>query len=65
LEGIEKLTKLIKKNNKIIMLYYDFGDFDVHIELKDLFDNLLKCKNKDKINKYIEQIEKMIIELKK
>jgi hypothetical protein len=28
-----------------------------------LFDKLLKCKNKNKIDEYIEEIEKMIKEL--
>jgi internalin A len=64
LEGIENLTNLIKNNKKIIKeLNYDFIDSDDYIELNDLFNNLIKCKNNNKIDKNIENIEKMIIEL--
>jgi Leucine-rich repeat (LRR) protein len=64
LEGIENLVNLIKNNKKIIKgLYYNFADFGDYIELNDLFVNLIKCKNDDKINEYIEKIEQMIIKL--
>jgi Leucine-rich repeat (LRR) protein len=60
LEGIENLIKLIKNNKKIVnIMLYNFIDSDDHIELKNLFDNLLECKNYEK-NKYIEEIEQMI-----
>jgi hypothetical protein len=44
-------------------LYYNFVDYKDHIELNDLFVNLVKFKNNNKIDKYIEKIEKMIKEL--
>jgi primosomal protein N'' len=58
------LVKLIK-NNKQIKNYikHSFTDSDDFIELNDLFDNLLGCKNNDKLNEYIEEIEQMIKEL--
>jgi Leucine-rich repeat (LRR) protein len=63
LEGIGIFVKLIKNNKKIKRnLQCHFMDFD-YIELNDLFNNLLACKNEDKINEYIEEIEQMIIEL--
>jgi hypothetical protein len=73
LEGIEILIKLIKNNKKIKndIIYtfidsydsYDSYDSADYIELKDLFDNLIKCKNNNKIDEYIEKIEQMIVEL--
>jgi Leucine-rich repeat (LRR) protein len=63
-EGIEILIKLIKNNKKLRNeLNYNFIDSDDFIELHYLFKNLIWCKNYDKINEYIEQIEQMIIEL--
>jgi hemerythrin superfamily protein len=44
-------------------MLYNFINSNDFIKLKKLFDNLIKCKNNNKINKYIEEIEKMIIEL--
>jgi glutathionyl-hydroquinone reductase len=63
LDNMEYLTKLIK-NNKVIInhLKCNFIDSCDYIELKDLFDNLIKCENY-KICEYIEKIEKIITEL--
>jgi hypothetical protein len=62
LEGMENFVNLIKNNEKIIKgLYYDFIDSNDFTELNYLFCNLLICNNK--IDDYIEKIEKMIIEL--
>jgi Leucine-rich repeat (LRR) protein len=72
LEGIEILVKLIKnkkqmKNNTMYdfmkITLYNFIDSDDYIELNDLFGNLLWCTNNNKIDKYIEEIEQMIITL--
>jgi hypothetical protein len=41
--------------------YYYY--YDEYIELKKIFDILLKCKNQDEIDEYIEKIEEMIKEL--
>jgi hypothetical protein len=61
LEGIENLIRLIKNNNNILNdMFINFADADDYIELKNLFDNLLNCKNNYKID---EEIEKMIIKL--
>jgi hypothetical protein len=55
---------LIKNNKKIKNgIIYEFIDYGDYIELYNLFRNLLACKNEDKINEYIEEIEQMIIEL--
>jgi dynactin complex subunit len=58
------LVKLIK-NNKIITdeLNYNFTDDDEYIELNSLFKNLIWCKNNNKLNEYIEEIEQMITTL--
>jgi hypothetical protein len=64
LGGIEILIKLINSEKYIkYYLKYSFIDSYDHVELKDLFNNLIKCKNNDKINKYIKEIEKMFITL--
>jgi hypothetical protein len=70
LEGIESFINLIKNNKKIRKkLYYDFvdsddsDDSDDFIEFKKLFDSLIKCKKNDEINKYIEEIEKMLVKI--
>jgi hypothetical protein len=64
LEGIEIFIKLIKNNKKIKnKLYYKFIDSDDYIELIKLFDEFIKCKNDNEIDKYIEEIEQMINEL--
>jgi Leucine-rich repeat (LRR) protein len=61
-EGIEILIKFIKNNKYIInSLNYNFIDSGDYFELYYLFNNLIKCKNNDKINQYIEKIEQMII----
>jgi Leucine-rich repeat (LRR) protein len=64
LEGMENLVNLMK-NNKILKnnIKYSFIDSDDFIELKNKFNNLNKCKNDDKINEYIEEIEQMIRKL--
>jgi uncharacterized Fe-S cluster-containing protein len=54
------LVELIKNNNKLNYVCYNFIDSDGKIELKNLFDDLLKYENKDKINEYITKIEQMI-----
>jgi hypothetical protein len=60
LEGIEILTKLIKNNKQIKNnIIYNFIDSDDYIELNELFKNLIKCDD-NKIDTYIEEIEKMI-----
>jgi hypothetical protein len=53
------------KNNKEITknVNYNFSNSDDNIELNNLFNNLIKCENNDKIDEYIEEIEKMIITL--
>jgi Leucine-rich repeat (LRR) protein len=63
LEGIENLVKLIKNNKQIKNnIKYNFIDSDDYIELNDLFGNLIECDD-DKIDEYIEEMEKMINEL--
>jgi hypothetical protein len=58
------LVKLIKNKKQIIyIMRYNFIDSNEYIELNDLFDNLIKCKNNNKIDEYIKEIEQMIIEL--
>jgi hypothetical protein len=42
---------------------YSFIDYDNYNELNNLFNNLIKCKNNNKIDEYIKEIEQMIIEL--
>jgi Leucine-rich repeat (LRR) protein len=65
LELITNLTNFIKNKGKIPnhVKYGDFIDTYKFVELKIIFDNLLKCKNESVfiINEYIEKIEKMII----
>jgi hypothetical protein len=57
------LVKLIKNNKKIKNnIKCNFTDSDDYIGLNNLFVNLLKCYN-NKIDEYIEEIEKMIKEL--
>jgi hypothetical protein len=50
------------KNNIVNDMIVQFVDSDDYIELNDLFKNLIKC-DVNKINKYIEEIERMIIRL--
>jgi hypothetical protein len=55
---------LIKNNKNMIgNMSYNFVDSNDYIELNDLFVNLIECENNNKIKEYIEEIEKMIIEL--
>jgi hypothetical protein len=64
LEGIENLVKLIKNNKNIINdMSHNFIDSNDYIELNNLFVNLIKCKNNNRIDKYIDKIEQMIKEL--
>jgi hypothetical protein len=63
------LIKSIKNKKNIINIFffinifYNFTDSDDYIELNDLFNHLIKCKNYGDFYKYIQKIEQMIIEL--
>jgi hypothetical protein len=58
------LVKLIKNNKNIINdMSHNFIDSNDYIELNNLFVNLIKCKNNNRIDKYIDKIEQMIKEL--
>jgi hypothetical protein len=44
-------------------LAYNFIYFKDFIKLINLFDNLIRCKNYNKINKYIQEMEQIITKL--